>query len=41
MFKQNEKLINLFGYSSDIYEKVSTSEINPKAILNEIRKIEI
>lgn len=41
MFKQNDKLINLFGYSSDIYEMVKTSELNPKAILDEIRKIEI
>lgn len=41
MFKQTEKLINLFGYSSDIYEMVKSCEINPKAILDEIRKIEI
>lgn len=41
MFKQNDKLINLFGYSSDIYEMVKTSELNPKAILDEIRKIKI
>ena len=41
MFKQNEKLINLFGYSSDIYEFVKQSEINPLQILKEIRKIEI
>ena len=41
MFKQNEKLINLFGYSSDIYEFVKRSEINPKAILDEIKKIMI
>jgi len=41
MFKQNEKLINLFGYSSDIYEMVKTSEINPKQILKEIRAIVI
>lgn len=41
MFKQNEKLINLFGYSSDIYEMVKSCEINPQAILKEIRKIEI
>ena len=41
MFKQNEKLINLFGYSSDIYEQVKSCEINPEQILKEIRKIEI
>jgi hypothetical protein len=41
MFKQNEKLINLFGYSSDIYTQVKTCEINPRAILDEIRKIVI
>jgi hypothetical protein len=41
MFKQNDKLINLFGYSSDIYEFVKRAELNPKAILEEIRKIVI
>ena len=41
MFKQNSKLINLFGYSSDIYEMVKTAEIDPKAILAEINKIVI
>lgn len=41
MFKQNHKLINLFGYSSDIYESVRSSELNPKKILEEIRKIVI
>jgi len=41
MFKQNDKLINLFGYSSDIYMQVKTAEIDPKAILEEIRKINI
>ena len=41
MFKQNEKLINLFGYSSDIFEMVKKSEINPEQILKEIRAIEI
>jgi hypothetical protein len=39
MFKQSNKLINLYGYSADIYEMIKTSEINPKAILDEIRKI--
>lgn len=41
MFKQNEKLINLFGYGSDIYEMVKKAEINPEQILKEIRAIEI
>jgi hypothetical protein len=41
MFKQNEKLINLFGYSSDIFEMVKKSEINPEQILKEIRAIQI
>lgn len=41
MFKQNDKLVNLFGYSADIYEMVKTAEIDPKAILREIEKIEI
>lgn len=41
MFKQTNKLINLFGYSSDIYEMVKTAEINPKAILKKIREIVI
>lgn len=41
MFKQSDKLINLYGYSSDIYEMVKTAEIDPRAILKEIRKIVI
>ena len=41
MFKQNDKLINLYGYSKDIYEMVKSCEINPNAILKEIEKIEI
>ena len=41
MFKQSDKLINLFGYGSDIYEMIKSAEINPKAILDEIRKIVI
>jgi len=41
MFKQNQKLINLYGYSADIYEMVKSAEIDPKAILKEIRKIVI
>jgi 60 kDa SS-A/Ro ribonucleoprotein len=41
MFKQNQKLINLFGYSKDIYEMIKKSEIDPKQILKEIRAIVI
>lgn len=41
MFKQNDKIVNLFGYSADIYEMVKTAEIDPKAILREIEKIVI
>lgn len=41
MFKQSDKLIQLYGYSADIYESIKTSEIDPKAILKEIRKIVI
>ena len=41
MFKQNEKLINLFGYSKDIFEMIKSAEINPKQILKEIRAIVI
>lgn len=41
MFKQNDKLINLFGYSKDIFEMVKTTEIDPKQILKEIEKIVI
>ncbi len=41
MFKQHQKLINLYGYSSDIYEMIKTAEINPLAIIKEINKIRI
>lgn len=41
MFKPNSKLIQLFGYSSDIYEMVKKAEIDPKAILKEIESIVI
>jgi 60 kDa SS-A/Ro ribonucleoprotein len=41
MFKANDKLVNLFGYSKDIYEMIKTTEINPSQILDEIRKIVI
>lgn len=39
MFKQDSKLINLFGYSSDIYEMVKKAEIDPQQIIKEINKI--
>lgn len=41
MFNQTSKLINLFGYSSDIYEMIKKAEIDPRQILKEIRAIEI
>lgn len=41
MFKNNHKLINLFGYSKDIYEAIKTAEIDPYSILKEIEKIEL
>ncbi len=41
MFKQSDKLIQLYGYSADIYEMVKSAEIDPRAILKEIRKIVI
>lgn len=41
MFKQNDKTIQLYGYSADIYEMVKSAEIDPRAILKEIRKIVI
>ena len=41
MFKPTNKLIQLFGYSADIYEYIKRAEIDPKAILKEIEKIKI
>lgn len=41
MFKQSNKIINLFGYSKDIYEYVKVAEIDPNKILKEINAIEI
>ncbi len=42
MFKPNtNKLIQLFGYSADIYEYIKKAEIDPKAILAEIEAIVI
>lgn len=42
MFKPNgNKVIQLFGYGADIYEYVKKAEINPKALIEAIEKIEI
>lgn len=41
MFKQTDKLVQLYGYSADIYEMVRKAEVDPKAILKEIEKIKI
>lgn len=41
MFKQNDRLINLYGYGKDIYEMAKTCEINPSTIIKEIEKIEL
>lgn len=41
MFKQDKKLISIFGYNSDIYEYVKKAEVDPKAILAEIEAIQI
>lgn len=41
MFKPGGKVYSIFGYGSDIYELVKKVEVDPKAILTEIEKIEI
>jgi hypothetical protein len=41
MFKPGNKLVQLFGYSADIYEMVRRAEMDPKAILTAINAIEI
>lgn len=41
MFKENQKLIKLFGYSKDIFEYIKVAEIDPAKILKDIRAIEI
>jgi hypothetical protein len=41
MFKPGNKLVQLFGYSADIYEMIKKAEIDPKAILKEIEAIVI
>lgn len=41
MFKPTNKLIQLFGYSADIYEYIKKAEVDIKAVLKEIEKIKI
>jgi hypothetical protein len=41
MFKPGQKVIDIFGYGSDIYEMIKKAEMNPKAILEEIENIKI
>jgi len=41
MFKQDSKLIQLFGYGADIYEYVKKAELDPKALFKAIEAIEI
>lgn len=41
MFKQQQKIVHLFGYSKDIYEAVKTAEVNPYTVIDEINKITI
>jgi len=41
MFKPGSKLVQLFGYSADIYEMVKRVELNLGNVLKEIEKIEI
>jgi hypothetical protein len=41
MFKPGNKLVQLFGYSADIYEMIKKAEVDPKAILTEIEAIVI
>lgn len=41
MFRENSKLCQLAGYSAQIYETAKTYELDPKALLAEIRKIVI
>ena len=39
--KPGSKVYQLFGYSADIYELVKQVEVDPKALIREIEKIEI
>lgn len=41
MFKQNGKLCSIFGYSAQIYETIRRYEVDPNALLNEIKAIKI
>ncbi len=39
MFKPNDKVYQIFGYSAEIYETIKKFEIDPNALLNEVKKI--
>jgi len=41
MFKNNNKVFQLFGYSAEMFELAKRMEINPKAIIKEIEAIVI
>ena len=41
MFKPNNKVYQLFGYSSEMYELAKRMEIDPKALIKEIEAIVI
>jgi len=41
MFKENERFFHIPGYSASIYELASKYEVDPKALIKEIRKIRI
>lgn len=41
MFKPNKNVIQLFGYSADIYEMAKKVELDPRALLKEIEAIVI
>jgi len=41
MFKPSNKVYDIFGYGSDIYEYVKKAELDPKAIIKEIESIVI
>jgi hypothetical protein len=39
MFKPNNKVYQLFGYSSEMYELAKRMEIDPKALIKAIEAI--
>lgn len=39
MFKENKKVVQLFGYSAEIYELVKKCEVDINALLNDVKKI--